>query len=294
MNCIVRVGVLAIALASVPVYAQFNFNLNKLTETVKKVAEATKDMTEAEEIEHGEGVTAVLLGASPLYADDNLQRYVNRVGRWIASQSARPDLPWNFAVIDTPTVNAFAAPGGKVLVSIGLIRKLKSESELAGALAHEVAHVTLKHQVQAIQAARRSGVLQDVAQDEANRRIANTSAGSNALTGQLASAGASMGIEAVKNGVFLRPLDRGLEYDADRLGVVLAARAGYDPYGLVAVIQTLSSLKPDETGVSLLMSTHPTPNDRLNELEKYAATLDRFASQPQVEGRFAQMISAVK
>lgn len=96
----------------------------------------------------------------------------------------------------------------------------------------------------------------------------------------------------VKDGFFLRPLDRSLEFEADRAGVVIAARAGYDPYGLVSVLQMLQSLKDEDSGISLF-KTHPQPLDRIAELEKMApAVLDRFAEQPQVEGRFRQNVPA--
>ncbi|MBC7623326.1 MAG: M48 family metalloprotease [Aeromicrobium sp.] len=275
--------------------AQFgNFNLNKLIDTTKKLAEGTKDITEAEEISMGDGIAAMILGASPLHADQNLQRYVNRVGRWVASQSSRPDLPWTFGVIDTPTINAFALPGGKVFVSIGLVKRLNNESELAGVLAHEIAHVMQRHQVKAIQSARTSSAVQGIAESEASDRIARSGAGRNALTGALANAAAGEAIDFVKNGAFLRPLDKALEFEADRIGATLAARAGYDPYGLVSAIQILSGLKSEDSGMSLLMSTHPTPNNRLIELEKFSATLDKYSSQPQVTDRFAAVMANVK
>lgn len=280
---------------SISAGAQFgNFNLNKLIDKGAKVLEASKDITEAEEINMGDGIAAMILGASPLHADQNLQRYVNRVGRWVASQSSRPDLPWAFGVIDTPTINAFALPGGKVFVSLGLVKRLTNESELAGVLAHEIAHVMQRHQVQAIQSSRRAGVGQALLQEQASERIARTSAGQNALTGALSNAAAGEAIEFVKNGAFLRPLDKALEFEADRIGATLAARAGYDPYGLVSAIQILSGLKSEDSGVSLMMSTHPTPNDRLTELEKFSATLDKYSSQPQVEDRFVKVVAALK
>ena len=93
-----------------------------------------KDLTQDEEIALGEQLTAGFLGASPLHPDASLQRYVNRVGKWLALHSDRPDLPWTFAVIDTETINAFAMPGGDVIVSSGLLKRLSSESELAGVL----------------------------------------------------------------------------------------------------------------------------------------------------------------
>src|SRR6202795_214182 len=70
-----------------------------------------------------------------------MQRYVNNVGRWIASQSERPDLPWQFGVLDAPQLNAFAVPGGTIFITRGLVQRMRSEAELAGVLAHEIAHV---------------------------------------------------------------------------------------------------------------------------------------------------------
>jgi beta-barrel assembly-enhancing protease len=297
MNTLKQYLLILLLATSTVASAQFgNFGdlLKKGLDATKKVTEASKDITETEEINMGEGIAAMILGASPLHEDKNLQRYVNRVGRWVASQSTRADLPWAFGVIDTPTVNAFALPGGKVFVSIGLLKRLNNEAELAGVLAHEVAHVMQKHQVKAIQSARTSGALQGVAQSAASERISRTGAGQNAITSSLSNAAAGEAIEFVKNGAFLRPLDKALEYEADRIGAVLAARAGYDPYGLVSAIQILSNMKSDDAGVSLLMSTHPTPNDRLTELEKFTATLDKYASQPQVEDRFAKVMAAIK
>ncbi len=282
-----------------PSFAQFGglgdlLKKQVTVDNVKKVTDAGKDISEADEIHIGEGVASMILGASPLYKNDELQAYVNRVGRWIAVQSSRPDLPWGFAVIDTPSIEAFSTPGGQVFVSIGLMRKLKSESELAGVLAHEVAHVALKHQVQAIQAAKRAGAWGDIGQSMAKDKLASTQLGSSQLGSMLGNAFAQEGIEFVKNGLFLKPLDRSLEYDADRLAVVLAARAGYDSYGLMAVLQQLTTVTPDESTGSLSMSTHPTPNERLNELDKYAPTLDRYATQPQVVDRFAKVMAAAK
>lgn len=283
---------------SAPSFAFGNFlkkiDISKALDTTKKIVEATKEITEPEEIQMGDGIGAMILGASPLYPDQNLQRYVNKVGRWVASQSSRPDLPWAFAVIDTPTINAFALPGGKVFISTGLVAKLTSEAELAGVLAHEVAHVMQKHQITAIQSARKSGVLQDVGQELAQDRLGKTALGSNALTGAIANAAAGEAIDFVKNGLFLRPLDKSLEYDADRIGALLVAKAGYDPYGLISVIQKLATLKPEDSAASIVMSTHPTPTDRLRELEKNSVTLDKFSNQPQVEDRFVKVMGTVK
>lgn len=282
---------LALGLAA-PAHAQLDFGRildlgKKAVEVGQKVQEATKEYTVEEEIALGEGITTGFLGAIRLHPDERLQRYVNRVGRWLASQTERADLPWTFGVIDTEIINAFAMPGGTVVVSHGLVKRLGSESELAGVLAHEIAHVLKKHQLSAIQSdagwsAAATGA-KAVAADQIARRGGGDVMG---IKTQLANAG----VDLVKDGLFLRPLDRSMEYEADRLGVVVAARGGYDPYGFVAVLTMLAQVKPEETGVSITFSTHPSPADRLAELEKVMPELEKYAGQPQVEGRFRQTV----
>jgi beta-barrel assembly-enhancing protease len=261
----------------------------KALDTGKKLQEANRDYTSEEEVALGEGITAGFLGAAPLHSSAPLQRYVNRLGRWLALQTERPDLPWTFGVLDTDTINAFAMPGGTVLVSHGLVKRLQNESELAGVLAHEIAHVVKRHQLQAIQSGAGTDALAGIGKELAAQRIARSSGGDVlGLKGQLAGAG----VDLVKNGFFVKPLDRWMEYEADRLGVVIAARAGYDPYGLVAVLSMLSTVKPEESGVSLLFTTHPGPGERIAELEKFMPNvLDRYSNLPTVEGRFRQAVS---
>ena len=279
-----------LVLAAGPARAQFDFGRildlgKKAAGAAKGVQTATKEFTQEEEIDLGQGISAGFLGAVKLHPSEPMQRYVNRVGRWLASQTERADLPWSFGVLDTETINAFAMPGGTVMVSYGLLKRLNSESELAGVLAHEIAHVLKKHQLSAIQSSAGSEVLASVGKEVAAQQIGRR--GGDVFG--LKSAAANAGVELVKNGVFLRPLDRSMEYEADRIGVVIAARGGYDPFGLVAVLQMLATVKGDE-GFSVF-TTHPVPADRIAELEKVLPTvLEKYASQPQVEARFKQSV----
>ena len=110
-----------------------------------------KSPSKAEEIALGREITGNLLGAAPLVKDEALQKYVNSVGRWVASQSERPDLPWHFGVIESDDLNAFSAPGGYVMVTKGLYRKMSNEAQLAGVLGHEIGHVVAKHQLKVLQ-----------------------------------------------------------------------------------------------------------------------------------------------
>jgi len=276
-------------LACIPAQAQIgNFlrglDPNKALDIGKKVVEANKEFTQEDEIQLGNGLSAGLLGAAPLHKNEQYQRYVNRVGRWIAAHSERADLPWSFGVIDKETINAFAMPGGTVVISYGLLKRLQNESELAGVLGHEIAHVVQKHQLKAIQSGAWGDVATAVGAEVVDQKLARTGAAGQAV--RLSGVG-QKGVELITNGFLLKPLDRSLEYEADRMGVVLAARAGYDPYGFVGVLQMLAQVKEtDEGGV---LATHPSAAERIAELEKFVPALEKYAGQT-VEARFKATI----
>jgi predicted Zn-dependent protease len=261
-----------LGLVAAPAQAQFKLDINRLVDTVKNVAKATGEIGEPEEIALGRDMAARLLGAARLAPDERLQRYVNRVGRWLASQTERPDLPWQFGVLDAPQLNAFAVPGGTIFVTRGLVQRTRTEAELAGVLAHEIAHVLRKHHLKAIQ----KGAQTELAGE----------ALSHALKGSRPEARdklIGLGTE-----MYTRGLDKSDEFEADRLGVVIAARAGYDSYGLPSVLQTLQAMNAQDSALALMFKTHPAPVERLSALaEKMQPTLDAYASQPQLAERFA-------
>lgn len=249
-------------------------NVQKALSIGKKVVEANKEITEPQEIEIGRGIAANLLGAAPLVKNDGLQKYVNRVGLWLALQTERPDLPWRFGVIDTPNVNAFAAPGGTILITRGLYEKLRNESELAGVLAHEISHVLQKHQLKAIKAAMGREWKMDIAVAAAEQK--NNSDAKNSLKAFTA------GTE-----LFARGLDKKDEYEADRMGVVIAARAGYNPYGLVGSLQTLDAVNAQDGAMALMFKTHPSPAKRLELLSaSMGDQLDAYAETAKEPARF--------
>jgi beta-barrel assembly-enhancing protease len=232
-------------------YSLGGVNLGSAAGVAMSANDALREISEPEEIAMGNDIAAALLGAAPLVSSRDQQIYVNDVGRWLALHSGRPDLPWKFGILDASTVNAFATPGGNVFVSRGLIAQMHSESELAGVLAHEISHVVLKHHLKDIQ----KNATKNMALD-----IASLKAGG--LAGQAAQAVARVGLEG-----FVRGLSREDEMQADRLGVVIAARAGYDPYGLPIVLQTLAALPQDDSSLGQFLHTHPAPSDRLAALE---------------------------
>lgn len=274
---IARSALLAgLALAATAAQAQFNLrnlDINKVLDTAKNVMKATSEIGEQEEIELGRDVAAQLLGAAPLVANEGLQRYVNHVGRWLASQTERPDLPWRFGVLEAPQLNAFATPGGNVFITRGLLERMRSEAELAGVLAHEIAHVLRRHHLKAIQKGAQTALAGEALSQALARRDGNDPNRAKLI---------SLGSE-----VFTRGLDKSDELEADRLGVAIAARGGYDAYGLPSVLQTLQAMNPQDSGLALMFKTHPAPGERLDALEKLQPLLDAYAAQPQLAERFA-------
>jgi predicted Zn-dependent protease len=231
-----------------------------------------KKPSRAEEIQVGREIAGNILGAAPLVKDLALQKYVNQVGRWVASQSERPYLPWHFGVIESEDLNAFAAPGGYVLITKGLYRQLKNESELAGVLGHEIGHVIKKHQLKLLQ------------------KQQLLSMGAGLLSGKLGKENPTVQ-KVVGSGaeISARSLDKSAEYEADRIGVVLAGRAGYEPFGLPEVLQTIGHAGKDDGRVALLFKTHPHPDDRLTALgDAIGSRLDKVEGKT-LENRFYKL-----
>jgi predicted Zn-dependent protease len=234
----------------------------------KLLSQSLDQIDEPREIQIGQQLAAVLLGSKPLYPDMTMQRYINQLGRWISLQSSRPDLPWTFAILDDPGFNAFATPGGYVFVTKGLMDRVADEGELAGILAHEITHVTAKHHLIAMNKAARAGLLTQVISSQLKTDLGGM------VSSQLLALGRNM---------YTKGLDQQDEFDADRTGVALATRAGFDPYGLVAVLQQLRTAAPDDALFALSLSTHPPAQTRLNQLEQAMGTrLDAYAGQPAV------------
>lgn len=266
--------ILLLALFSPPAQAfEFNLDINKLRDVVKSF----KPMSEQEEAELGKGIAANLLGAAPLVPDAALQTYVNRIGRWLAMHSERPNLSWHFGVLDTDSVNAFATPGGYVFITRGLLLQMRDESELAGVLAHEISHVVERHALETM----RKGAFAEFAGDAVGQALRNE--GSAEFT-RIISAGTE---------VYARGLDKKDEFAADRMGVVIAARAGYDAYGLPATLQTLAAINPKDDAVALMFKTHPDPSERLERLlSAMESELERYGDQPKVSDRFSRIMQS--
>lgn len=227
-----------------------NIDFGKVFDTIKQTKSAFTSIDTDEEIQLGRQAAAVFLGAAPLSTNLVLNRYLNRVGHRLIQHTERANLPWRFGVLDTDSINAFAAPGGTIFVTLGLIKKLDSEAELACVLSHEIAHVLRRHHLQAI---------------KKNARFKLT----GNLIGMAAETSNTAAMDKVLGGVkelYSRGLDKEDEFEADHMAMVIAARAGYDPYSLMTVLHKLDTLNPDASTLALWFKTHPPPIKRLETL----------------------------
>ena len=190
------------------------------------------------------------------------QQRVNVIGRWVASQTLRPDYPWTFAVIDMPEYNAFAAPGGYVFVTRGLYEVLQSDDEVAAVLAHEMSHVVQRDHYNVVRKQRQTKMLTDMGTSMVVSHVGGSGAGgmlSKAAAQYVAKFGASL---------ILTHFDKSVEYRSDEAAEVYLVRAGYNPLAIYAVLQKLAGVSPASSRLSTLTKTHPSAADRLDSLDK--------------------------
>ncbi|MBL8733004.1 MAG: M48 family metalloprotease [Planctomycetes bacterium] len=259
-----------------------NSVIGKVARGANRLRKSFQDLDPSEEHYIGRSVGAQIL-AMPQYqlADDPaLLAYVERVGHGIVALNdgvLRPFLDYRFGVLNTDEINAFACPGGLILVSKGLIKDAKSEDELAAVLAHEIAHVTLRHGVAAIQSANLVSAFQYLGAGAAQAAMSKEDL--DKLTDVF---GDSIG--DVVGTLVTSGYSRDAEEAADQLGRKFLAGAGYDPQALVRM---LGHMQGHAGGSGGMFATHPAPQDRIQALGgdlPFTAAADALAARQQ---RFA-------
>jgi len=225
----------------------------QLFEGVTDVVSSTGEIDYESEIAIGE--TLALEGfkryGMPVQ-DQGLQKYVNLVGNAVARNSIRPDIPYRFVVVDSTLYNAFACPGGIIFVSAALVKAMDSEAELAGVLAHEVAHVGHKHALQSI---KRSRFFEGVGKIS----TANMKGAKGQQFKQM--------IGDLQSTLFDKGLDQSMEYEADLTAIETAYRTGYDPAGLIHVLAKLQQKEATAEKAGSWFSTHPSTDSRLQRCQ---------------------------
>ena len=181
-------------------------------------------MSESEEIAKGKAMHEKLIKSIPIYQDEKLNAYVNKVGQQIVQNSHRPNIKYFFTIIDAHDINAFALPGGYIYINRGLLAFLDSEAQLAAVLAHEIGHITARHVVK-----------QDTARTGATTlSILSVFTTGNAVLGDVTNLWSTAAVKGY---------GREMELEADGLGAEYLFNSGYDP---LAMVETIGVLKDQE------------------------------------------------
>ncbi len=227
------------------------------------------------EIKVGREIAARILGRFGVLDDTRLTRYVNLVGKSVALNASRPEIEFRFAILDTQSVNAYAAPGGYIFVTKGALDLMQDEAELAGVLAHEIAHVTEKHIVDELRIRGESK---------------SSSAGIAALIGGSTDAARVALQQAVDQAVgilFEKGLKQEDEHEADSVGTLFLTNTGYDPKALHRYLQRVAQIKGEQ--VEVVSSTHPPFHARINALGSMMAEAGmKDLEMPRAQERFKQ------
>lgn len=198
------------------------------------------------EVQMGRESDAAIRQEYPVLQDEAIAAYVQEIGEKVAAYSDRNDVEYRFTVLDSDVINAFAAPGGFIYITTGLLATAGDEAEVACVLSHEVGHVVGRHSVRQMQQTLGVQVVAQLVLGEDSDAWSQV-------------AGLGAGLFTMKN-------SRDHEFAADEFGVKYAVAAGYDPAGMVRFFQALvEQYGAGAEGVAGWMSTHPNTNERIDE-----------------------------
>lgn len=211
-------------------------------------APALLPISDAQEIAIGQQAAQEILQEVSLVASEQVRQYVEQLGRAVAAESDRADIPYHFFVIQAEEPNAFALPGGFIFVTSGLLRVMENEAQLVGVLAHEVAHVAARHSIELIR------------QEAVARGVQVAALGTDA--------GTTQAIANVVRTLVIRGYGRTKELEADGLGAIYTARENYAPSALSNFLQRLSDVTGGQPAWFLPLATHPTLEQRLERIRQ--------------------------
>lgn len=232
-----------------------------------------------QDVEVGRQSAAEIEKMMPVIDRRDVQDYITRLGDRLARETPGPEFPYQFKVVNVADVNAFALPGGFMYIHRGLIEAADSEGELAGVMAHEIAHVALRHGTNQVSKAYLA---------QAGLGLLGAFLGGGGNTGQIVQAVGGFGL----NATFLK-FSRDAEKQADLLGTQILARAGYDPLEMASFFEELREMQGRDPGkFETFFSSHPPPADRSAHVQQEAAVLDVRVRNP--VGGFEKVRSLLK
>ena len=229
-------------------------------------------LSKSVESQIGRAIMRDIRQSGMLVEDPQVNEYINEIGHRLAAQTNDGEYQFTFFVVNDSRINAFALPGGYIGVHTGLIEATRSEHELAGVLAHEIAHVTQRHIARAIHASSRQSILTTAL-----------------MLGALVLGAAGGGGDAVQAGLAVAQgtaaqqqinFTRSNEYEADRIGIGALAAAGFDPHGMASFFEVMSRQQTSLTEMRIpeFLRTHPVTTARISEARNRAGEFGRIQS----------------
>ena len=243
------------------------------------------DITPEQEYYIGRAVGATVVSQYKVYDQDRATEYINQIGQSLALVSIKPETfgGYHFLILESDEINAFAAPGGFIFLSRGMLRLCRSEDDVAAVLAHEIGHVELQHALRAIKGSRLTGALTTLAVEGAKSfggeqlaQLTEAFEGSiGDITGTLMNSGYA----------------RKQEYQADESAIRILKAMGYDPRALPRVLNEMQKqLKPERHDFA---ATHPPPQDRVKDLEKMIGNAPEKQIPAARQKRFAKALGGI-
>ena len=225
-------------------------------------------LSKNDEAQLGRSIMRQIRASGTVVEDPQINEYISEIGHRIASHINESERDFTFFVIDDDSINAFALPGGYIGIHSGLLKATRSEDELAGVMAHEIAHVTQRHIARALAAGKKQSLLSTAIMLGAV--IAGASgAGSDAVQGAMAVA---QGTQIQQQINFTREN----EYEADRIGISALARAGFDPRGMASFFEVMSGSNTlGSMRVPEFLKTHPVTSSRIAEAKNRARLFEK-------------------
>lgn len=235
-------------------------------------------MSSKQELALGKQSDPSIVGTFGKYDDPVLQKFITEKGKQMAAISHRPNLPYEFKILDSPVVNAFAVPGGYVYFTRGIMAHFNNEAEFAGVLGHEIGHITARHSAKqySSQMIGQLGFVLGMVLSEDFRQYSN-----------LASTGLQL--------AFLK-FGRNHESQSDKLGVEYSTKIGYDAHEMAGFFNTLHRMRGDSEQIPTFLSTHPDPLDRFQKVEQMATkeqTKDQKNSYRVNRDKYLRMIDGL-
>jgi predicted Zn-dependent protease len=255
--------------------------IGAVTSTIKSIGKASRPLAEDEEYYVGRAVAARITSTYPLYRNSRLTDYLNLIGQTIALHTDKPTTfgGYHFALLDSPEINAFACPGGIILITRGMLDSVKSEDELAAVLAHEIGHIIHRDGIAAIQSSRWSEALMVIGSNAAREFGPKQ-------TAQLVSLFEGS-IDDVFKTLVVNGYGRDQEKAADVAALGYLAAAGYDPRGLTGYLRRLEEAGKGSQGG--IFATHPGTGDRLENVSQSEIASVDTAALPRRTKRFTEM-----